>query len=244
MAVVCCIAKNEEPYIDEWIAYNLKLGFERIYIYDNSDNHSLAPLGQTDKVHVVPFPGPTKQMAAYNHFLRTYGREHTWCAFIDVDEFIVLRCHASIQDMLNAHCKNGSLGLNWILFGSSGKKEYRPEPVTERFQMRQRGLNAHIKSIVKIEDTMTMDHPHFPCLKGGHQQLDTNGRAFSGPFNERGTEDVACIHHYFLKSKREFREKVARGRADISIKRAFEEDFSRHDLNEVHDSRAWDFYRS
>jgi len=28
-----CIAKNEDHYIEEWIAYHLKLGFDHIFIY-------------------------------------------------------------------------------------------------------------------------------------------------------------------------------------------------------------------
>ena len=32
-AIVCAIALNEELYIDEWIKYNLALGFSHIYIY-------------------------------------------------------------------------------------------------------------------------------------------------------------------------------------------------------------------
>lgn len=35
---ICCIAKNEDRYIHEWIAYHLKLGFDKIYIYIMSDN--------------------------------------------------------------------------------------------------------------------------------------------------------------------------------------------------------------
>jgi len=36
-AVVCAIALNEDLYIDEWITYNMALGFSHIYIYDNGE---------------------------------------------------------------------------------------------------------------------------------------------------------------------------------------------------------------
>ena len=35
-AVVCCIVSNEEAYLDEWIDYNIGIGFAHIYIYDNT----------------------------------------------------------------------------------------------------------------------------------------------------------------------------------------------------------------
>ena len=30
-----CIAKEEDNYIDEWIKYHLKLGFNDIFVYQN-----------------------------------------------------------------------------------------------------------------------------------------------------------------------------------------------------------------
>ena len=34
-------AKNEDKYISEWVYYHLKLGIDKIVIYDNSDDNSL-----------------------------------------------------------------------------------------------------------------------------------------------------------------------------------------------------------
>ena len=34
---ICCIAKNENYYINDWVKYHLDLGFDHIYIYDNND---------------------------------------------------------------------------------------------------------------------------------------------------------------------------------------------------------------
>ena len=31
-----CIAKNEDDYIEEWVNYHLKLGFSKIFIYENN----------------------------------------------------------------------------------------------------------------------------------------------------------------------------------------------------------------
>jgi hypothetical protein len=33
---IVCIAKNEDLYLEEWVNYHLKLGFDRIYIYMNN----------------------------------------------------------------------------------------------------------------------------------------------------------------------------------------------------------------
>ena len=34
-SVICTVAKNEDNYIDEWLEYNLTLGFDKIHIYQN-----------------------------------------------------------------------------------------------------------------------------------------------------------------------------------------------------------------
>ena len=83
-AVVCAIALNEDLYIDEWITYNLALGFYHIYIYDNSDNNILKDK-ISDKVSIFHFPGETKMLQSRDMFTRQYKNKHKWCAFIDVD---------------------------------------------------------------------------------------------------------------------------------------------------------------
>jgi hypothetical protein len=240
-AVICAIAKDEDPYIDEWVRYNLGLGFHKIYVYDNSYENSLMTLpGRYPEgaVEVVHFPGPTCQMPAYSDFL-LQRTGHTWCAFIDVDEFIVLRKHRDIVSFLEEHCRDGAVALNWYLFGSSGHVSYSPEPVLKRFQRRDASPNRHVKCIVCLADMSDIHNPHFPQLESGKPQRDTNGKQFSGPFNDQGPTDVAVLHHYFTKSREEFEKKRARGRADVPGHR-WAAEFEIHDMNTVFDSSAWE----
>ena len=58
-AVICCIALDEEAYIDEWIQYHLHIGFSHIYIYDNKDqqlyvNRGFGFLGYPGRVGILP----------------------------------------------------------------------------------------------------------------------------------------------------------------------------------------------
>ena len=243
-AVICCIAKCEERYLEEWIKYNIALGFSKIYIYDNSDDgKALSYLSSNPSLVVIPFPGKARQMEAYSQLLNQYKKTHTWCAFIDCDEFIVLRKHPNIVAFLQEHCPYGAVGLNWYMFGSNGELEYRDQPVTQRFTRRQKNLDPCIKSIVRLEHCSHIINPHFGFMIGRIPTRDTHGNVIKGSFNPKGTDNIACIHHYFTKSKGEFKEKVDRGRADIVEKRNFEQEFALHDLNEVEDLSAWEFYR-
>jgi hypothetical protein len=48
---------------------------------------------------IVPFPGAAKQLPAYCHCAARIQQEqlHTWVAFLDLDEFLVLHQHQLLQ---------------------------------------------------------------------------------------------------------------------------------------------------
>ena len=242
-AAICAIALKESLYIEEWIAYHLKLGFDQICIYDNDPAFPLQYLPQTyPQVIVVHLPGQCQQMTAYYYFLQMFRTTHKWGAFLDIDEFVVLRKHGNIKDFLKEHCSSGAVTLNWYLFGSNHHETYTSNPVLERFTKRQNKINEHVKTITCLQDTKYMETPHYAILHNGTPH-DTNGNPVTGPYNPNGTDDVACIHHYFVKSRQEFYLKCLRGRADIPQYRNYEKEFKENDWNEVEDLRAWHFFQ-
>lgn len=240
-AVICAIALDEELYIDEWIKYNLALGFSHIYIYDNSNDNSLKNK-KSNKVTIIHFPGKTKQLEAYNIFTRTYKKKHKWCAFIDCDEFISLKKHNTIMDFLNEYNNYNSIAINWLMFGTSHKISYSSEPVTKRFQYCSSVLHHHIKCITKIANIDKYISPHYPELLQGNI-YDVNNNIIVGPSNTNFDMKVICIHHYYTKSEEEFLKKIKRGKSDIDEKRSIDELNGIHlQNNDVFNSDAWDFY--
>ena len=229
-AVICVIVLNEERYIDEWLDHHKKIGFSKVYMYDNSDENTMKNY-ESDFVHVTHLPGKVMQSKAYEHFFTNFGKFHKWCAVIDVDEFIKLKKHENIVQLLQEYIPiKGALGINWVLFGSNGHETYSPEPVTKRFTKRQKGVNIHIKCIVNTSSVSIYDHPHMPT---NCPIIDTNGNVFiNSPFNENGDDRVVQLNHYFVKSKEEFLIKINKGRSDQIQKRTFDE-FYHHDLNEI-----------
>ena len=108
------IAKNEDDYIEEWIRYNLKLGFTKIFIYQNDWRIKESQYIESikDKLVLIPFDGePTKyynkQLEAYNFFIDEHYIEYDWAAFFDVDEFLYVR-NMKLEDFLNKYnsCKS------------------------------------------------------------------------------------------------------------------------------------------
>ena len=243
-AAICAIALHEERYIDEWIQYHLKLGFYHIYIYDNSDTYVLKNR-KSENVTVIHYPGKTKQFEAYNLFVLNYKRKFRWAAFIDIDEFIVLKKHKRIMDLLYEYPDCDTLVLNWIMFGTSQETIYRDEPVTKRFQKCSPHVDSHFKSICQLHQIDYFSNPHAPILLSRTLMMDTNRTVVQSYEHPVGTTDVACIHHYYTKSEQEFREKLERGRSDVAEKRSLTELDDIHSKNnDIVNQDAWNQYIS
>lgn len=255
LAVICSIVRDGEAYIDEWVDYHLAIGFHEIHVYDNSEANEMRQWGEErgQNVIVKHWPGTDTQRDAYADCARVNARQGRarWLAFIDIDEFLVLKKHANVIDFLEQHCETGALSVNWFIFGPNGRRVYQPLPVTLRFVYRQAGTNQHVKSFVNIQDLPLNRSEfkvtaHFPTLlKPGKQQQDTNGATFYGPFNPGGPTDVAVIHHYLTKSIKEYWYKsCVRGRADASGPMKYNHcNQTIPQDGTVYDPSAWDFLK-
>ena len=224
-AVLCCIVLDEEAYIDEFVDYYLGMGFNKIYIYDNTEFFQMKSWGRRkvvdgERIELIHYPGTGRQQEAYLECAKKAKESnHTWAAFFDVDEFLVLQKHKNVNEFLTEHLCHGegSIGVNWLIFPAGEKILYEPLPVTKRFIYREPIVNHHIKSIVRLEDmdVRRAPHVHYPHLWRGTNH-DTNGKSINGPFNELGPADVAVLHHYHTKSFKEYVAKKTRGRADVN----------------------------
>ena len=254
-AVICCIAKNEELYILEWIKYHLKLGFSYIYIYDNNDdNNKLVNYLNTtelfenektkNKIIIIPFKGKARQLEAYNNFIIHQSHKHKWVAILDCDEFIVLKNWEPITKFLSKVCKNGSLVLHWRVFGDSGRSNYSSEPVTERFTMCWKELFHMVKSISVCSHVKSIDDAHLATLNNGYNH-DSSGRIVRRNDDKSRARlkfvNFAYINHYFGKSYEEWLIKKNRGCAD-GVPNRTDPEFFNHNRNEVQDLSAHLFY--
>jgi hypothetical protein len=248
-SAVCTIMIKEDKYVDEFIQYYLYgLGFSKLYIYDNSQENTLKDLpNKYPNVVIIHFPGKGKQSLAYNDWLtknRALPEDErmNWCAFLDADEFIVLKKHNNITEFLREYCKEGGIALNWYLYGDSKHTEPTDEPITKRFTWRCSTVNQHIKTIIKCSDTEMIDNIHaVRKYMNGKELKDTGGKKITGLYNPNGPTDIAVINHYFTKTRPEFSIKRARGKADaLDIRK--DSEFDSHNCNETQDDSAYKIY--
>ena len=63
--VLCAMAKNEHLYINDFVNHYLKLGFDKIYIYDNDEPNQKYIgdfIDNKDKVEIVDIRGQRKEL--------------------------------------------------------------------------------------------------------------------------------------------------------------------------------------
>ncbi len=237
-SALVCIAKNEDLYIEEWITYNLKLGFDHIFIFENDWRCKY----ESQSVTKIPFNGHAKQREAYNYFIQNYSEIYDWSAFFDVDEFLVLKKHGNVNSFISEFRDFNGIGINWCFFGSNGHDRCIGNySVLQRFTRRRitplepEPLDHHVKTILKLDTKFIMDI-HNPNV----ELVDTNKVPFMGPLNSKVNTNIAQLNHYFTKSKEEFQLKAARGRADNGEIRSLA-DFEAHDFNDIEDMSAFMF---
>jgi len=138
--------KDEGPFILEWIAHHLAVGFSRIVVYTNdcSDGTDkilmrLETLGLAHhRVNLIPDglrPQPSALNYAQNEPLVS---ESDWVLVFDADEFISIRyADGTLDPLLDAAEAQGANGIviTWRIFGSGGVHDWSRAPVSEQYLM-------------------------------------------------------------------------------------------------------------
>ena len=240
---VCAIAKNEGPYFKEWIDWHLHNGVEKFYIYDNESTDGtkdiLEPYIKSGIVEYKYWPGYRRQLAAYDHCLENYRFSSRWIAFIDLDEFIVPIRDKSIPQFLAGLESFAAVEINWLIYGSGGRKAKTPGTMMERFKFHSKPdhyLNRHVKSIVNPRRVFTMIGCHESAKISGYI-ADSHSQPVKKNFRERQPQqDIIRINHYAVRSYEEFVEKQARGRASGTQTTVRAEYFKQYDLNDIEET--------
>jgi len=235
-----CVAKNEELYIQEWIDYNLKLGFDDIIIYQHDWDYEISH----PQVQTFQITGQNIQTKVYTEFLKSYEGVYDWAAFFDVDEFLVLKKHQDVKSFINDYSLFTNISINWVLFGDNNIQNFDNTEcsVLKRFTKRQKSINRHIKTISKVSSKFNFQTPH----NTNSMWVSPENKLGNGPWNPNGSSDIAQLNHYFCKTKPEFELKIQRGRADTNKGQGTRtwDDFNDHNFNEVEDTFAKDFLYS
>ena len=220
---VVTLFRNEANYLKEWIEYHHMLGVDHFLLYNDrsEDNWAevLEPYIQSNLVEVFPWhKSPTTplfpcwQIEAFQDGLKRSKGNTTWIAFIDVDEFILPKRHATIPECLKQLYSSASgIYICWRNFGTGGEYIDPGAPILMRLTTASHPhhpRNSSGKSIVKVDDVMIdrLWSPHQCVLRPGAQYYNGSGRPlyFLGDdlqVNQKHTSDYMQINHYAMRDE-------------------------------------------
>ena len=230
---LCCIAKQENEYIREYVEYYKNLGIDKIFINDNNDvdgerfEDVISDYINSGFVEIIDLRGKIKQqMPCYQYTYMQHANEFDWMCFFDCDEFLVLdKKYKNIKDYLGRKMfdEYGAIYVNWKLYDDNGMLDTDGRPVLERLthpadgQDIENGGNSHVKTIARTKKPLLwVCTPHVPipspyygvkvCNASGTIILNT-----VSPFQKINHKD-AYVKHFSMKTIGEYcRGKMAKG---------------------------------
>jgi glycosyltransferase involved in cell wall biosynthesis len=239
------VVKNAGKHISEWIAYQLALGFDAVILLDNGSSDDTRAVAEAFirhyDVRVIDWNmhGIFYQRRGYEHAVWAFRREFAWCACIDADEFLVLPRDRPLARLVDVANDVGAIAMPWAMFGSSGHIAPPSDLVINSYLYRSPASfppNRHIKSLVRSEMMMSCKNCHVFEVDGhyvdmSHAQIpQPTGVLTSDPEFAFGK-----LHHYFVKSRQDWAEKMARGYHDTTRP---SDHFVLHDRNDEYDPSA------
>jgi hypothetical protein len=140
--LLTCI-RNEGPFLLEFVAHHLVVGFDRIFIAANDcDDGSVRLLRAMQAAGHVGFvqhrvaPGKVPQSEGYARLRERFEVDAAdWLMMLDADEFLNVHAGDHRVKALIAAAPEGTdvIALNAMTFGPGGEARWRPGPVTAMF---------------------------------------------------------------------------------------------------------------
>ncbi len=218
---VCAMFQNEAKYLMEWIEFHVLTGAQKFYLYNNrsTDKYSevLQPYLNSGIVQLFDWPYTNEnlkaQIAAFNNTLRIAQDEARWVAFLDLDEFLFPVKEYLTRSFLKDYEDYAQVSVNWVLFGTSDIQEISfPNLMIETLRRSCSKGNKHVKNIVQPSKVTHFINPHWAEVKPGFLQVNSDKKAFWGPFSPYIALDKIRINHYWTRDERWLRTiKIPRG---------------------------------
>ncbi|MEL6570584.1 MAG: glycosyltransferase family 2 protein [Pseudomonadota bacterium] len=186
-------ARNEGPFLLEWVAYHRAIGFDQIIILSDPSHDGtealLDKLASTRAITHIPRAAQAEidtkgfRNRAYAHALTLDAVQSSdWVMVLDIDEYLNIHVGSgTLTDLFNAMEKHGHtdvISLSWRIFGNAGQTEFINRLLLPRFVRAAPGdhvvdeKHLGVKSFFRPGPVVRIG-PHRPRLGPDHR----NGHA-------------------------------------------------------------------
>jgi hypothetical protein len=165
--------KNEGPFVLEWVAHHLVLGFDQIIVASNDctdgTDRLLAALAEAGFIAHVPNlvkPGEIPQHAGYARIRQSHDIDGAdWLMMLDADEFLNVHLGAGRVADLTARAGAGVdvIALNGMFFAPEPEVNWRAGRVCQMFQARlalNHKANIALKTLTRHPARFKEIHNH------------------------------------------------------------------------------------
>jgi hypothetical protein len=179
--------KDEGPFVVEWVAHHLAIGFTEVMVYTNDCSDGTDSLlkrlqamdiGVHHRENVIPDgmkPHPSMLKLAADEDIVVNS---DWLLVLDADEFMAINHPSHTLDGLVAdlNAMNASaMVLTWRIFGSSGIRDWSRAPITDQFtraapEFWNKGWGT--KTMLKFDPKYLRLGMHRPIIKSQHKDTD------------------------------------------------------------------------
>lgn len=225
-SVILFTNARDESNISEWVAHHLLLGFDKIIIFDHL---STTPINSSIKTTFngkltiirVDGSGNIKKKLMQDALNIASDENYSWMIYLDADEFININKFNNIKDFLNQFKEADAIGINWLMFGTSGHKKQPKGLITENFVRSDIRINSHVKSFVRPSCVARCTSAHYYIISNPSRYYSGNGTKMPmGPFNNKPLpfmNVLAYIAHYYTQSEEEHIRRKTRMLDDGSV---------------------------
>ena len=181
---LCAIARNEGPYLADWVHHHLYFGFDAVEVWVNgTEDPSISMLKRIAKRHPNVFvrkadrlleecvnTGEHFQLVAYERMAQKARREgFTHASFLDLDEYWVpLDCAASVKTFVPEDPDVSVISFQWCTdVPRSAAATFSP-PITRSMEVQP---DPHVKSVIRLDDSVAKILTHTARLRRGRRLL-------------------------------------------------------------------------
>jgi hypothetical protein len=229
---LCTMGKSENLYVKEFISYYIKLGIDKIFIYDNNDLNSEKISDMIDfqyreyvKIYETKKLKIFNQPKAFTHCYNKYKSKFDWILMIDMDEYLYIK-RERLKNYLLKIKKCDFIKFQWVIPTDNNHLYYENKSLFERFKGPY--INSiFIKSIIRGNISRLKYWIHSPYISPFKNISCNNiGKLISNNilnFEKIEKNDIkkAFIIHFVYKSTEEYIKKIKRGYSNWFIKRGY-----------------------
>lgn len=255
--------KNEALGMKEWLDHHIAHGVDHFYLVDDGSTDNpmavLAPYvdsGTVSMFPTIPKNVPFRQAGLYKKlFTEVYAaNESRWIAFLDMDEYLYSPMQVDVRAILRQHEDLSVVGLNWVMFGSSGLVT-QPSSIVQSFVNRADYNSSKYPALVEHYKILQWNKGHYSDwqkyivnTKYKVDNIDVHvvtieGTAENLSYKRYPDTPSLLLNHYIVQSQ-DFFLKVKSTRGDVNnfvmddVK--YMDWFKMCDVNDVRDTRLAD----